>query len=65
MLTKICGPSWQEVKGGCVVEEGIGRACGKHGRELHTGFCFEDMKEREHVMLIRRSYGVKICLKIR
>jgi hypothetical protein len=41
MLKKICGPSRQEVKGGCVVvEEGIGRACGKHGRELHTGFCF-------------------------
>jgi len=40
MLTKICGPSRQEVKGGSIVEEDIGRACGKHRRELHTGFRF-------------------------
>jgi hypothetical protein len=49
MLTKICDPNRQEVKGGCIVEEDIGRACSKHGRELHTGFCFHDMKEREHM----------------
>jgi len=61
MLTKICGPSRQEVKGDCVVEEGMWQA----QERIAYGILFLRHEKRTHVVPIRRSYGVKIYLTIR